>query len=304
VKCPGTRRFALARPWAKGFAHRMDFPPPLPPKAKSNDPIIIGASVVLAIIVVCGAGIGGTMIARRAQARREALKGFEKSVAEERTKMADSIRSGKMDDGDAAIGRVKDQLGKSAAQLGGADALAARAMGAWLEKVQVQMRDYQTSAARLREGKIFTFDIRDHAAIEPTRQMVRDFLASNAGLTDTLQHGEKQVRAELDAVGVPATTRDATLAGYSKAHAAQLPVQMQIRSCDKTLGESALAILDLLDQNWGRWQRDEASGHLRFQDDATRLAYNASIQKIQSASAEQKKAQEQLAAQLKAAPAP
>ena len=152
VKLPGAA-FTLVDSSASGFARRMDLPPPLPPKAKSNLPIIIAAGLLLVVIVACGLGMGGVMLSRRAQARREALAKVQKSVSDERTKMVDSIKSGKMGDAGAALGRVKDQFVQSASQLGGADGKAAQALAGWLATVQTQMHDYQASAARLQQER-------------------------------------------------------------------------------------------------------------------------------------------------------
>ena len=121
---------------------------------------------------------------------------------------------------------------------------------------------------------------------------------------NTFQHGEDQVRAALEAAQIPPVTIEATMAGYTKGQATQRPLEMQIRRCDQTLGESALAILDLLDQNWGKWKRNEVSGHLRFQDNATLATFNASIQKIQAAGAAQRNAQAELIAKIKPAATP
>ena len=78
---------------------------------------------------------------------------------------------------------------------------------------------------------------------------------------------------------------------------------LKVRQCDKTIGENALSILDLLDLNWGKWGRDESNGRLRFDDTIVLDAYNEHIQKIQGAAAEQKKAQEGIVA-VEQAPQP
>ena len=129
--------------------------------------------------------------------------------------MADDLKHGKADDSDA-IGRIKAQLGKSAAQLGEADAKAARGMANWLEKLQGLTKDYEASAKQLREAQILKFNVQDRAGIETDRKIVREFMAHNASFTDALRNSESLVRAELDATGTPAATRDATLQGYSR----------------------------------------------------------------------------------------
>ena len=72
-----------------------------------------------------------------------------------------------------------------------------------------------------------------------------------------------------------------------------------MRKHDRTLGELGLATLALLEKNWGRWKLDPASGQLSFDDDPTLEAYNQLIEKIQTAAADQEKAQKELAARLR-----
>jgi hypothetical protein len=268
-------------------------PPPLPSKARSNNSIVIVLCILLAVVVMGAAGVGGWMFVRKMKARSAALDDLKKSVAAEQSRMADDIKNGKTDDSES-IARIKDQLGKSAAQLGDADAKAARGMASWLEKLQGFTKDYETAAKQLREAKVLKFDIHDRAGIEDDRKIVREFLDRNAKFADALQNSESHVRAELEAAGTPPATRDATLAGYTRSQDVIRPLQVKIRQCDQTLGENALGILDLLDQKWGKWERDEVTGKLRFQEQDTLEKFNGFIHKIQAAAAEQTQAQQEL----------
>ena len=76
--------------------------------------------------------------------------------------------------------------------------MAARALANYLARVRAQVRDHETAFQRLQQKKALSWHIRDLAEIERDRQIVRDFLATNARLTDTLQYGESFIRAELN----------------------------------------------------------------------------------------------------------
>jgi len=279
----------------------MDFPPPLPPKARNYDRIIIGAAIVFTLAGLGVAGFGGVMLFRNIKARREALAGLRQTTAAEQAKMPDTIKNG---NGAEQVGRMKDQLGKSASQLSGTDADVMHASASFLGKLQAAMRDYEASRARLKQEKILTFHIRDRETIEAHRQIVRDFLASNARLLATFQNAENLYRAELETAQIPLSVRAGVMTRYSASQALQLPLVTQVRHCDRTLGETALATLDLLDQNWGKWNIDEANGRLRFQDNATLATYNTFMQKIQAAGVDQRKAQDELIARTKPTPVP
>jgi hypothetical protein len=88
--------------------------------------------------------------------------------------------------------------------------------------------------------------------------------------------------------------RDSALALYEKTQAPVVPLQMHVRSCDKALGESAQAVLNLLDSNWGDWHRDNVTGRLDFQNFTVLGNFKDATAKIASAIQEQELAQHEL----------
>lgn len=288
----------------------METPPSLPPPQSGNKRLWIILAVVAAVLLIFVIGVValGVFGFRRVQEKRAAARAattqLQQTVSEERAKMADSIRKGEITGGDTALGRMKDQLEKSAGQLNDADAAAARAMAVFMGKMQTQVRDYQSAANRFAEAKVFAPTYTERAGIEAHRQIVRDFIAKNAQLADTLRRGEEMLRAELDAAKVPAKTRDATISGFTHSQGKTRPVQARIRDCDQKLGDTALSILDLFDKNWGKWHRDDASGQIVFVDGAALTAYNTAIERVQAAAAEQAQAQQELLKSMPAAKQP
>jgi hypothetical protein len=273
-------------------------PPPLPGARKSRVWIVVVAVTAFVVVGLIALGVAGFVTFRRMQekraAQRQAMSEIEKSAAEARAKIADSVQGGDIAGGGDAIEQMKQQLEKSASQVGGGDAAAIRASATFLGKMQAQVRDYEETVKRLTTAEMFSFNVRDKAMIDEHRQIVRDFLASNARITDTVQHSEELMGAELDAAKVPARTRQETLAGYKKSQIMIRPLQLEIRRCDQALGDAALAMLDLLETNWGKWRHDAASGAKEFDDDTTLAAHNALIEKVQAAAADQAAAQEKL----------
>lgn len=302
------REFRLCRRSPPAFLAGMNphtSPPPLPPAAGRNRLwILLTTLAVVVVLAMVAAGVIAFSAYRRIQERkaasRAAMDRFETTANEERAKMADLIEGGEAAGGDAAFGRVKALLEKSAVELGSGDDGVARAMASYVGKMQVQVRDYEATVARMAEAEVFSFHPRDKGMIETHRQLIRDFLASNARITDATTRAGELVRAELDAAKIPAKARDAALLGLSRSQQTTRPLQIQIRKCDQTLGDSALAILDLLEKEWGRWSYDEAAGGLLFDDEATLAAHGVLIEKIQAASEEQAKAQAAVAANMRA----
>ena len=279
-------------------------PPPLPTSGKNRLWIVLVAGAALCVVVFAVLIYAGfttfQRVKQKAETAREARSQFEKATAEERQKMADMIENGDTTGGDASLGRVKDQLEKSAASMKGADAGTMRALAVVTGKMQADLKGYEAVLARVTEVELFRFNIRDKATLAAHRQMVGEFLASNKQLTETLKNGGELVRSELDKAGVSPKMRDATVAGFVSSQQKMRPLQMRIRGADQVLGDSALSILDLLEKNWGKWKIDDASGAPVFNDDSTLEAYNAHIEKIQAAAADQTEAQGELVRLMRA----
>jgi hypothetical protein len=279
-----------------GHAGMVNQPPPPPAQNQNKTWIIVGVCVAVFLLVAVGLVVAGGIFVQRQIAKRQALTRLEQSAAAEREKIAESLRSGNSTDADAAVGRLKDQLGEFANKSGGTDADVSRAMSRFLGKMQAGLQDYTAANEKLQGANILEFKMSERAQIEDQRKIVREFLASNDRFAKMLAGGEAAVRAELTAANIPAKVREATIGGYTRSQSQLLPLQVRIRACDKAFGEATLSLLDLLDKNWGKWKRDDATGMIRFEDDKTLSAFNADIEKIQTAGADQAKAQEELIA--------
>jgi len=277
----------------------MDLPPPLPanPKPAGKNRIwilfvILGVCIMMAIIAgVVGLGIYGV---KRAQEQKAAVNEMEKAFASEDQKMAKALREGKSEDRNASFDRAQAELNRAAEHLNSGDAAAARGMMAWMKKLQVQMQALDAAAHNVGAAKVFAFDIRDRSTIDEDRKLVREMISANTKVTEMIVHGSELAAAELDAAGVPPRIREATLKGYAEKQGPARPLMLQIRKCDQTLAESALSVLDLLDQNWGKWKRND-SGRLVFNDQSTASAFNDYIKTIQKTTAEETQLQQELA---------
>src|SRR5258708_985636 len=136
-------------------------PPPLPTKARKNDRIIITICVALAIVVVVFGGLGAVRFVQVQQAKRAALNEMNKAVAAEQAKFQESVKDGNIAAGNAALGRIKDQLGKAGSQFGGADGEAARVMAGFVGKMQLRTQAYGAALDRLKKEQILSFKIHD-----------------------------------------------------------------------------------------------------------------------------------------------
>jgi len=276
-------------------------PPPLPGKKKTNPWVIIGPVLggIVLIALVASAAVTFQRMKQKRAAANAAFSEMQNAASDEREKMADSIQKGETSGSDEAIGRMKQQLEKSAAHMSRDDANAARALAVYLARMQEKAQAYEAALKRMLDADVLAFNFSDRAMIEPHRKLIVDFAAANDEMTDTVLRAEELARAELVTAKVPERTIEATMNGFNKGRV-QRQLQLRIREYDHTLGEAGLATLDLLDKNWGRWSRDETSGQLRFQDDATLDTFNGLMTKIQTAADEQTRTQQELAVQMRA----
>ena len=263
-------------------------------------PFVVAALGFVALAAITTVSVIGVQHVRQKRAAQQlAHSEMQRSAAETRERIADSIEKGETKGSDEAIGRLKEQLEKSANQLSGDDAAASRAMAAYLAKMQTQAHDYEAALGNLLEEHVLEFSLRDRATIEAHRKLLKNFATVNDRLTDTVRRAEELARAELTAARISPRMIEATMAGFNKGRF-QRQLQLRIREHDRTLGEAGLAAIDLLDEHWGRWSRDEASGQLQFQDDATLETFNELMAKIQNAADKQTKVQQELVEQMRA----
>ncbi len=293
----------------------MDFPPSLPPPIPASKPARSsawiwfaagGAGLVVVIVALAAMGYFFMQATQRRVRATEAQAELEKVASKERANLRQTIENG---NGAESIERVRSQLEKSAQKAGaGPDAPTYRSLSAALQKLGGRTHEYETAAQAFKEAELFQFKLASRKDIETKRKIVRDFLAANERLTDMIVHLDDTLRAELDANHVPEPVKSATVKGFSSTRRKTYDIQLHIRDTDARFGATALEALDLLDKNWGAWERDDSSGQLRFKNEALIAPFNALVHKVQDISAEQTKAQEELLAHSKeetnAAPPP
>ena len=218
---------------------------------------------MLILLVVASCSIGGWIYWQKSQVRRELLAPQEKATP-------------------APISATEDVT-------------AARALANYLNRIRAQVREHEAAYVRLQRSKALAWNFPQREDIERARQVVRDFLSTNQRLADSLEHGESFIRAELDTAKVSPTVRESVLERYEKTQKPLLPMQQRVRESDDAIGQNALAVLDLLDFNWGNWSRDEATGRIDFPNTITLATFKEYVGKIAAAANERKQAEDDLA---------
>ena len=253
---------------------------------------VLALVVVIAVAVIGGRALGKAR--ERAEANRAARSEAERTVTEQRDKMVDSLKKGDASAGMDAVGQMRGQLERSASTMKGEDAAAMKAMAEVLRKIEVPGKGYAAAIARMKDAEVLQFKIREQATFEKHREIVREFLARNDDLATAVANTETITRETMKEAGISQAKIDATVAGMARGEALTRRLKSKIRAADKTIGESALGVLDQLEANWGKWKFDETAGHLVFKDSELLAAHNVLVGKIQDAGELQTKAQEKL----------
>jgi hypothetical protein len=185
-----------------------------------------------------------------------------------------------------------DQAAKSSA---GEDALVWKGSQAYLARIQTLQQAYQVASSNLTAARVLsTSNLTSRETIASRRAVVEEFIKCNADLKNFLGGGEDNFRAELVRQNVSPATIESAIAGFRKSSSVQVPVVTEIRSQDDRIGRGMLAVLDLLDENWGHWSYNQDTSHVRFESQDLADQYNADLRGITQASKEQAASQGRL----------
>jgi hypothetical protein len=220
---------------------------------------------------------------------------LDETVQKVQADMKNNVANGKDTDNVKALGTLKQAMDTAAREGKGDTALFAKAMGGFLQKAQVPLKEYSDAAEKIKAGSVLNMNGVDKPdQLDARKQSVRDFLAANDRLLGFIQNSEKIMKQELAGLNMPADQAERAMDGFRKGMAPKNVVTIKIRQQEKRAGVSMLAALDLLQNNWGKWTYNADKKVVIFDDAKTRDQYLASLDDIASAGDEEEKLQRQL----------
>ena len=107
-------------------------------------------------------------------------------------------------------------------------------------------------------------------------------------------NGATFFEAELVRGHVPRKRIDEAVAGFNSSSGPRLKIVTEIREQDAALGTNLLALLDLYDSHWNRWEYDPAAEAPVFEDPAPNEAYIAILNTMVRLSEKQQEAQQRV----------
>jgi len=285
--------------------------------------LLIVAGLVFAVIALCG---------MRRQNRRKilllslsglaingvlavfaviAFKGEVKRTAEQR-KVAEDIRASSRDfqrsvrdsydpekgitnvDG-SSLDRLNRQFRDASKKMSGDDAIIMQAMANHLSRVQTALKAYEPAMKAYIGAEVLNAaTLKQKSEIEPRRQIVREFLARNADLTKVIKDSEKSIRTDLAKSGLTPAKVENSMKAFKRSADPRNALTLQIRDCDKRLGDATIGALDLLEIHWNKWKYDPTESQLKFEETKTADEYNSFLDEISTAGDTQVKLQGKL----------
>jgi hypothetical protein len=279
----------------------MNPPPYRPPEGDKNN---IMRQVVLASLIalpVVALFVFVAILAVKQQRKQMASRAAWQDVKSSAGGMRDDLKknfnptNGITNVDLSRFDKMRDGLKTVSQNSSGDDGHVAKALSAYLDRMQTAVKNYQDASTKLRETRVLdNFDSTDKQQIPARREVVQQFIAGNEALKFVITNSEDRIRADLARENVPASKIDRFMEGFHSSAAPKNAASIKIRQCDDRIGAAMLDALSALESDWGHWKSDPATDRLRFEHSATLNTYNKDLASIQAAGEEQLKLQTRL----------
>jgi hypothetical protein len=258
---------------------------------------ILGRSlwgIGLSLVLLGFFGVGllrGVMTSQATRTMHEATLQMQADMKKD----IDTGRGISADRQEARLNDLKASMDSAAQGTSGDAALLAQAGSAYLSRIQATMKDYASAANGLRNPPVLDMNgVTQRSQLQARKELVKKFMAENEKLRAFAVNSEQIFNEEMIRVSVPEAERQSGLDAFRKSSAGKHDLQMKIRDDDHEMGVAMLAMLDLLDENWGKWTYNPDRKKVLFNNDATLDQYITYRDEITAAGQEQKKFQSQL----------
>lgn len=256
---------------------------------------IIGLAMNTAVVAFLVVGLVSGI--SRSAGREQALSKLEAAANDLRRGVADQYdpKAGLTNDAAHQLDEFKSRIESAAKGATGEDAIVLEVTAASTARLQAAVQKFAEIAKAVQEAKISDIgDLTDRSQIEPRRKMVLEFIAANQQLTKAVSQQGDWVEAELKSRNVPAKNVILFMKGFRASQGSLLPKVAAIRACDEKFGQAMLRLLEIAENNWGKFRLDKQGQKIEFDDDTARADYTAQLRTIQEAGDEQLRLQGEL----------
>jgi hypothetical protein len=165
------------------------------------------------------------------------------------------------------------------------------------ERLESLMATYSTALKAVRHPPVLDLtSVTDAEQLGQKKQIVQTFLKANEALRLHLTQRETAYRETLVKIGVPDESLNSVMEAYRRMAAKPTALAIKMRNDDKRMGDALLAMLEVLENNWGKWKFDSAKQKVNFEDRPARDKFLDLKEELDNASLEQMACQVKLAA--------
>ena len=181
---------------------------------------------------------------------------------------------------------------KSTAHAKGEDKLVQQAASSYRQRIQQAASEHVANAKRMQEAKVLDMrEVTQREQLEPKRELVRKFLASNEALKSLLANEEAAFMEELVNLNVPPARIKSELNTFQSVIRGKA-ASIRMRETEQRIGDLLLGALDFLDRIWGEWNYNKEYSQVQFSPPGALSKYNEFMEAIEVASKEQKELQQ------------
>jgi hypothetical protein len=220
-------------------------------------------------------------------------------VVQVQSDMKEDVDSGRgisLDKQQARLNDLRATVDSAAQNASGNEALFDRAASACLGQLQGLMKNYGEAATALRNPPVLDMDgVTQRSQLQVRKELVKKFIGESEKMKAFFVNGEQIYSNELVRLSLPPLAREQGLKGFRRSNADKNELIVTIRDDDRRMGNAMLAMLDLLDENWGKWNYNEDRKKVDFDDPAVLDKYIIYRDELNAAAREQVKFQARLA---------
>jgi hypothetical protein len=196
-------------------------------------------------------------------------------------------------DASDAVERGQKAALRSIARAKAENALVQQAASSYRQRIQVAASEHAANAKRMQDAKVLDMgEVTQREQLEPKREVVRKFLASNEALKSLLVNEEALFKEELVKLNVPQARIKSELNTFQSGIRGKA-ASLRMRETEQRIGDSLLGALDFLDGIWGEWNYSKEYSQVQFSPPGALSKYNEFMEALEAASKEQKELQGQ-----------
>ncbi|HEX5221365.1 MAG TPA: hypothetical protein VFZ59_17505 [Verrucomicrobiae bacterium] len=192
----------------------------------------------------------------------------------------------------AKLDRLAREFKDAAGKMSGDEAIVMKANADYLGAAQKEFKSYQVALQAFTDAQVLDLaTLTEKTQIASRREVVRRFLEANTGFETVLRDADKMIRTNLVKARLETSRIEKAMQAYNSSAGPQRSVTLQIRECDRQMGESVLAVLELLETQWGQWRYHASLNEITFSEAGHNKAYENLLGAIEAEGQKQVKLQ-------------